>query len=121
MGAPHKEVYGGQEDTIVPKAPWSVLASATAIPVGVGGSFAAALQGASRITLNRGAPEEHGISTRDDETGGTVGETKTCPVIMTAVIVIMALIVVLSGLNLYVLNRLIDLSARALLAQMAGG
>lgn len=40
---------------------------------------------------------------------------------MMAVIVIMAALVIISGLNLSVLNRLLDLSARALLGQMAGG
>lgn len=48
-------------------------------------------------------------------------DTKACPVTMIAVIVIMALLVVVSGLNLGVLNRLIDLSAKALLQPMAGG
>ena len=44
-----------------------------------------------------------------------------CPASMMAVIVIMAALVIISGLNLSVLNRLLDLSARALLGQMAGG
>jgi hypothetical protein len=51
----------------VPKAPWSAVAPATAFPLGVqGGSFAAAVQGASRIFVQRGEPKDHGICGQDD-------------------------------------------------------
>jgi len=40
---------------------------------------------------------------------------------MMAVIVLMALLVVLTGLNFGFLNHLIDLSVKALLGQVAGG
>jgi hydrogenase-4 component F len=46
---------------------------------------------------------------------------RRCPMAMTAVIVLMTLLVAATGLNLGFVNRLIDLSARALLGQMAGG
>jgi hypothetical protein len=45
----------------VPKAPWSAVAPATAFPLGIqGGSEAAAVQGASRIFMQRGEPKDHG-------------------------------------------------------------
>jgi formate hydrogenlyase subunit 3/multisubunit Na+/H+ antiporter MnhD subunit len=46
---------------------------------------------------------------------------RRCPFAMTAVIVVMTLLVFLTGWNSGFLNNLIDLSARALLGQMAGG
>jgi hydrogenase-4 component F len=46
---------------------------------------------------------------------------RRCPTAMTAVIVLMTLLVLAAGLNLGIVNRLIDLSVRALLQQMAGG
>ena len=45
----------------VPKAPWSAVTPATAFPLGIqGGSEAAAVQGASRIFMQRGEPKDHG-------------------------------------------------------------
>ena len=55
---------------------------------------------------------------------GHSGETaagRRCPMVMTAVIALMTLLVVVTGLNLDFVNHLIDLSVRALLGQMAGG
>jgi hydrogenase-4 component F len=52
----------------------------------------------------------------EDERGGA----PACPASMMAVIVIMAALVIVSGLNPDVLNRLLDLSARALLGPGAG-
>jgi len=46
---------------------------------------------------------------------------RRCPPAMMAVIVLMALLVVLTGLNFGFLNHLIDLSVKALLGQVAGG
>jgi len=50
----------------VPKAPWSAVAPATALSLGIQGSFAAALQGASRIFVQGGEPKHHGICAHDD-------------------------------------------------------
>lgn len=47
--------------------------------------------------------------------------TRHCPAAMTAVIVLMTLLVLATGLNLGFVNHLIDLSVKALLGQMAGG
>jgi len=44
-----------------------------------------------------------------------------CPAAMMSVIVLMTLLVIVTGMNLGSVNHLIDLSARALLQQMAGG
>jgi hypothetical protein len=46
---------------------------------------------------------------------------RRCPAVMMSVIVLMTLLVIVTGLNLGSVNHLIDLSARALLQQMAGG
>jgi len=47
---------------VVPKAPWSAVASATAFSFEIeGGSLAAALHGASRIFIHSGEPKDHGI------------------------------------------------------------
>jgi hypothetical protein len=52
----------------VPKAPWSAVAPATALSLGIqGGSLAAAVQGASRIFMQRGEPRAHGICARNDK------------------------------------------------------
>jgi hydrogenase-4 component F len=48
-------------------------------------------------------------------------QVKKCPPLMAAVIILMTLLIVAAGLNLGFMNRLIDLSARALLRMMAGG
>jgi hypothetical protein len=51
----------------VPKAPWSAVASATASSLAIqGGSFAAALQGASRIFMHRSEPKDHEVCARND-------------------------------------------------------
>jgi hydrogenase-4 component F len=46
---------------------------------------------------------------------------RRCPAAMMSVIVLMTLLVIVTGLNLGSVNHLIDLSAKALLQQMAGG
>ncbi len=46
---------------------------------------------------------------------------RRCPPAMTVVIVLMTLLIVLTGLNFGFMNHLIDLSAKALLGQVAGG
>jgi hypothetical protein len=52
---------------VVPKAPWSAVALATAFSLGIqGGSFAAAVQGASRIFMQCGEPKDHEICPRND-------------------------------------------------------
>ena len=48
-------------------------------------------------------------------------EQRRCPFAMTAVIVVMTVLVVITGLNFGFLNQLIDLSVRSLLGQVAGG
>jgi hypothetical protein len=55
---------------VVPKAPWSAVVSATALLPGFqGGSFAAALQGASRIVMHGGEPKGHEVFARNDPSG----------------------------------------------------
>jgi hypothetical protein len=50
---------------IVPKAPWSAVASATAFSLGFqGGSFAAAVQGGLRVFIHSGEPKDHGMFAR---------------------------------------------------------
>ena len=52
---------------VVPKAPWSAVASATAFsPEFLVGSFAVALQGASRIFIHCAAPQAHEIFAQED-------------------------------------------------------
>jgi hydrogenase-4 component F len=48
-------------------------------------------------------------------------EGKRCPVVMTAVIVFMTVLIVAAGFNLGFMNHLVDLSARAMLRLMGGG
>jgi len=76
--------------------------------VAAGSVGARAVPGAS-VPASAAAPSEAG------------GEARRCPWPMTAVIVVMTLLVVLTGLNFGFLNHLIDLSVRALLGQVAGG
>ena len=49
------------------------------------------------------------------------GPARRCPPALIAMIALMTLLVVAAGLNLGIVNRLIDLSVRALLQQMGGG
>jgi hypothetical protein len=50
---------------VVPEAPWSAVASATAFSLGIhGASYAAAVQGASRIFMQGGEPEGHEVGAR---------------------------------------------------------
>jgi hypothetical protein len=48
-------------------------------------------------------------------------EGRRCPPAMMAVIILMAALVILTGLNFGFLNHLIDFSVRSLLGQVAGG
>jgi hypothetical protein len=57
---------------VVPKAPWSAVSvsrrTATALSFGFqGGSFAAALRGASHIFVQSGEPKDHEIFARNDK------------------------------------------------------
>jgi hydrogenase-4 component F len=52
---------------------------------------------------------------------GDSREGRRCPAIMTAVIAIMTLFIIATGLNFGFMNHLIDMSVRALMQQMAGG
>src|SRR5208282_6939242 len=55
--------YRAAKQLKVPKAPWSAVAADTAFPLGIqGGSFAAAVQGASRIFMQRGEVPQGGSS-----------------------------------------------------------
>jgi hydrogenase-4 component F len=85
-----------------------------------GGRGALVTSGAAVATAPAeiGAQRENDFDPSPDEGNHA---SPACPASMMAVIVIMAALVIISGLNLSVLNRLIDLSARALLGQMAGG
>jgi hypothetical protein len=52
---------------VVPKAPWSAVASATAFSLAIqGGSFAAAVQSASRIFMQGGEPKDREIFAQND-------------------------------------------------------
>jgi len=51
----------------------------------------------------------------------TTTPVRRCPAAMMAVIVLMTLLVIVTGLNLASVNHMIDLSVRALLQQMTGG
>ncbi len=71
------------------------------------------------------APTAAGAITamQDAHASGGAGPERAhpCPVAMNAVIVAMTLLILATGLNLGFVNRLIDLSVKALLQQMAGG
>jgi predicted transcriptional regulator len=57
---------------IVPKAPWSAVAPATALSFGIhGGNSAAALQGASHIFMQRGELQAHEMFAENDSAGVT--------------------------------------------------
>jgi hydrogenase-4 component F len=69
------------------------------------------------LQQNSGADPHNGAASADP----AATPVRRCPAAMTLVIVIMTLLVIATGLNLEPVNHLIDLSAEALLQQMAGG
>ena len=70
----------------------------------------------ARMAPGASIPARHSGSPPEESAPG-----RRCPIAMTAVIALMTLLVVVTGLNLEFVNHLIDLSVRALLGQMAGG
>jgi formate hydrogenlyase subunit 3/multisubunit Na+/H+ antiporter MnhD subunit len=97
-----QQEHGGAEHQAV------AAASALAFAAGAGASFAAATKAPSGV---QASPR----STDAAPGSKALPDAKSCPPAIMAVIVVMTLLIVISGLNLNVMNRLIDLAARALL------
>jgi hydrogenase-4 component F len=72
--------------------------------------------GAMIFLQNNHAGHSHGTAAAQ-----AAAPARHCPATMMSVIVLMTLLVIVTGLNFGSVNHLIDLSARALLQQMAGG
>lgn len=78
------------------------------VPTAAGKAGVAIVPGSLMAGAHIGSPE-------------AAAPARRCPAIMMSVIVLMTLLVIVTGLNLGVVNNLIDLSVKALLQQMAGG
>jgi formate hydrogenlyase subunit 3/multisubunit Na+/H+ antiporter MnhD subunit len=89
--------------------------AAVAVAAGVGCAGGLHTREQARVQFSAGT-----ASSRDNDSA-TESSAHRCPKAMMAVIVLMTLLVVVTGLNLGVVTRLIDLSVRALLQQMGGG